>query len=119
VLGAFKAPLVYTPGEPVLLLNGDSHGFRSDDPLLQGAPCLTEAPGDQAAVVTCADDAYANQPNGYHNLNFHRLTVHGSTANMEWLKLDVKPYDRDAHPDANSFGPFSWQRMIQPLPPAS
>jgi hypothetical protein len=45
--------------------------------------------------------------------NFHRVVVHGSTFPMEWLKLAI---DDDAHnpAGANTFGPFSWQRMIQP-----
>src|SRR4029079_4456893 len=29
-------------GSPVLLINGDSHHYRSDDPLLDNAPCVTE-----------------------------------------------------------------------------
>jgi hypothetical protein len=35
---------------------------------------------------------------------------------MEWLKLSVKPGDGVGREAAASFGPFSWQRMIQPLP---
>src|SRR5262245_25450634 len=30
-------------GKPVLLFNGDSHKYRSDNPLKQGQPCVTEA----------------------------------------------------------------------------
>lgn len=102
-------------GKPVLLLNGDSHGYRSDNPLVQDAPCVTE---NAATEVACSDDAYANQPNGYNVKNFHRITVHGSVAPMEWLKLNVKPGDSAGRDSASVFGPFSWKRMIQALPPA-
>jgi hypothetical protein len=102
-------------GKPVLLLNGDSHVYRSDNPLVNGAPCFTE---NGASTVACSDDAYDNQPNDYDVKNFHRIVVHGSTAPMEWIKLRVKPGDdSDGHASASSFGPFSWERMIQPLPP--
>jgi hypothetical protein len=108
-------------GKPVLLLNGDSHGYRSDNPLLKGAPCVTEKRGNQSTEVACTDDAYNNQPNGYSVKNFHRIVVHGSNSvdnpNMEWLKLNVNTGDSDGRASANSFGPFSWKRMIQPLPP--
>ena len=100
-------------GKPVLLLNGDSHNFRSDNPLVKGAPCIIES---GASEVACSDDAYDNQPNEYDVKNFHRIVVHGSTAPMEWLKLAIKPGDSDGRASANSFGPFSWQRMIQNLP---
>lgn len=98
-------------GKPVLLLNGDSHVYRSDNPLVQGAACLVE-PSSGAAAVACSDDAYANQPNGYSVPNFHRVVVHGSTTPLEWLKLSIDPnYDSKAAATATSFGPFSWQRM--------
>ena len=64
--------------KPVLLFNGDSHVYRSDNPLVQNSPCVTEA-------GTCSNDAYSSQPNGYNVPNFHRITVHGSTFPMEWL----------------------------------
>ncbi len=48
--------------------------------------------------------------------NFHRVVVHGSSAPMEWLKLTIKPGESDGRESANSFGPFSWQRMVQSLP---
>ncbi|MEJ5999321.1 metallophosphoesterase family protein [Paucibacter soli] len=100
-------------GKPVLLLNGDSHVFRSDNPLMPAAPCLTE-PSPGAAASACSDDAYANQPHGYRVSNFHRLVVHGSTSPLEWLKLSIDPgYDTKAADTATRFGPFSWQR-IQP-----
>ncbi|HMT81648.1 MAG TPA: metallophosphoesterase [Azonexus sp.] len=99
-------------GKPVLLMNGDSHGYRSDNPLVKGAPCLTES---GASEVACSDDAYESQANGYNVPNFHRIVVHGSVAPMEWIKLSVKPGDSDGRSKANSFGPFSWQRKITAL----
>jgi hypothetical protein len=39
--------------------------------------------------------------------------VHGSTAPLEWLKLTIDARG-PAAPGAETFGPFSWQRMIQP-----
>jgi hypothetical protein len=103
-------------GKPVLLLNGDSHKYRSDNPLVEGAPCVAENPADQSTEMACADDAYNNQPNGYNVPNFHRIVVHGSTRFMEWLKRNVKPGAGVGRESASSFGPFSWQRVIQPLP---
>lgn len=102
-------------GKPVLLLNGDSHGYRSDNPLVKGAPCAAENGATEAA---CSDDAYDSHPNGYDVKNFHRIVVHGSVAPMEWVKLMVKPGDSDGRASASSFGPFSWKRMVQALPPA-
>jgi hypothetical protein len=96
-------------GKPVLLINGDSHIYRSDNPLKQGAPCVTEtATGVQSTA--CASDPYANQPNGYDVPNFHRIVVHGSTAPLEWLKLTLDPSAHAAN-GTNAFGPFSWTRM--------
>lgn len=92
-------------GKPVLLLNGDSHLYRSDNPLVAGAPCEIEG-------AACTDDAYANQPHGYNVPNFHRVVVHGSTTPLEYIKLTIDWKDR--RPDGlNKFGPFSWVR-IQP-----
>ena len=100
-----------TFGKPVILFNGDSHTYRSDDPLVPGAPCVIES-SSGGSEVACADDAYDNQPNGYNVPNFHRVVVHGSTFPLEWLKLRVNPRANAAN-GANAFGPFSWQRMIQ------
>ena len=105
-------------GKPVLLLNGDSHHYRSDNPLVSGALCFTEASIPGAPDVSCADDAYTNQaPNlaggkSYNVPNFHRIVVHGSTFPLEWLKLTVDPR-ANAALTATTFGPFRWQRMIQ------
>jgi hypothetical protein len=98
-------------GKPVLLINGDSHVYRSDNPLVQGSPCLID-PASGSDAVACKDDGYAGQPNGYNVTNFHRIVVHGSTTPLEWLKLTIDPgYDHNAAATATSFGPFSWQRV--------
>jgi hypothetical protein len=81
-------------GRPVLLLNGDSHEYRSDNPLSLADPLNLLHPG-------------------YDVPNFHRVVVHGSTLPMEWLRLTVD--SETTYPStATSFGPFSWERMTQP-----
>jgi hypothetical protein len=97
--------------KPVLLLNGDSHIYRSDNPLVAGANCVVE-PTSGAAATACgtAADPYLNQPGGYNVPNFHRVVTHGSTSPLEWLKLTIDPKANAANgPDA--FGPFSWKRI--------
>jgi hypothetical protein len=89
--------------KPVLLFNGDSHQYRSDDPFSATAPCDGEA-------GPCASD-YSAHP-GYSVANFHRVVVHGSTFPLEWLRLTIDPR-ADAPASANAFGPFSWTR-VQP-----
>jgi hypothetical protein len=93
-------------GKPVLYLNGDSHVYRSDDPLVQGSTCYTEG-GE------CSADAWGQHP--YYDVpNFHRIVVHGSTFPLEWLKLWIDP--RAAWENAStptSWGPFSWSRQTQ------
>ena len=80
-------------GKPVLMFNGDSHVFLSDNPL-------------------SAADPLAYMHPGYDVPNFHRIVVHGSTLPLEWLKVTIDPRRHAANgPDA--FGPFTWQRMIQ------
>ncbi len=118
-------------GKPVLLINGDSHFYRSDNPLVQGAPCAVETTVG-TATTTCADsvangvlkgitiaDPYDTQPNGYHVANFHRIVVHGnatpSSTPMEWIKLTIDPHG-NAPASENAFGPFSWQRVQPALP---
>jgi hypothetical protein len=91
-------------GKPVLLFEGDSHIYRSDNPLQQAAPCA----GDGGV---CAYDAWNSHP-GYDVANFRRVVVHGSTTPLEWLKLTVTP--GSDHPTTDtSFGPFAWERMTQ------
>jgi len=93
-------------GKPVLMLNGDSHTYRSDNPLSPSAPCLTEAVG--GGETSCASTAFTHP--GYDVANFHRIVVHGSTFPLEYLRLTVNP-EEEAPSGPNSFGPFSWQRM--------
>jgi hypothetical protein len=81
-------------GKPVLMFNGDSHVYQSGNPLSPGDP------------------NYAMHP-GYDVPNFHRVVVHGSTFPLEWLKLTIDPH-ADAANGPDAFGPFSWQREIQP-----
>jgi hypothetical protein len=91
-------------GKPVLMFNGDSHVYRSENPLAPTAPCTTE-------TATCTSVAYMHP--GYDVLNFHRVVVHGSTFPLEWLKLTVDPSaNNPATP--TTFGPFSWARQTQP-----
>jgi hypothetical protein len=80
-------------GGPVLMFNGDSHVYQSGNPF------------------SPSDPNYGIHP-GYTVPDFHRVVVHGSTFPLEWLKLTVDP--RADHPTTDtSFGPFSWERMIQ------
>jgi Calcineurin-like phosphoesterase len=97
-------------GKPVLLFNGDSHVYRSDNPLVQGAPCVAE-PSSGAPAIPCTNDDYSQHP-GYDVPNFHRVVVHGSTFPLEWLRLTIEPGVTNA-PSDSTFGPFSWQRMTQ------
>jgi hypothetical protein len=93
-------------GKPVLMLNGDSHVYKSDNPLDPSAACTTES-------GSCPSVAFLHP--GYNVANFHRVVVHGSTAPMEWLKLSVDPAV-NAPQGATAFGPFSWTRQTQALP---
>ena len=103
-------------GKPVLLFNGDSHHYRSDNPLKQGQPCRFES---GAAAVDCTSipaaidyspDSWVNHP-GYDVPNFHRVVVHGSTEPLEWLSLTIQP-GTNAPAGGNAFGPFRWERVI-------
>jgi hypothetical protein len=112
-------------GMPVLMLMGDSHTYRSDNPLVRGAPCVIEVESGKPAVA-CTDsraaallaerkspnDAYMTQAHGYNVPNFHRIVVHGETTPLEWLKLRIDPATNAKH-DLDAFGPFSWTR-VQP-----
>jgi hypothetical protein len=95
-------------GKSVLLFNGDSHQYKSDNPLSPSASCVGEVAGGGEGA--CASVASAHP--GYDVPNFHRVVVHGSTFPLEWLKLTI---DTNASnpASANAFGPFSWQRMTQ------
>jgi hypothetical protein len=74
-------------GRPVLLINGDSHVYESDNPM------------------SSSDPLYPIHPLGFDVPNFSRLTVHGKTEPMEWVKLTVDP----ASPQV-----FSWSRVTLP-----
>jgi hypothetical protein len=91
-------------GKPVLMFNGDSHVYRSDNPLSTAASCTLEE------SASCTSVAFIHP--GYDVPNFHRVVVHGSTFPFEWLKLTIDPKVNNAV-GPNTFGPFSWER-IQP-----
>ena len=106
-------------GKPVLLFEGDSHHYRSDNPLRAGQPCVFEGAG--VSVVPCnslpassdfTPDAWTNHP-GYDVPNFHRVVVHGSTNPLEWLRVTIAP-GTNASTTATTFGPFSWERVRPP-----
>lgn len=103
---------------PVLLFEGDSHHYRSDNPLRAGQLCVFE---NGAGEVPCGSipesadftqDAWNNHPS-YDVSNFHRVVVHGSTEPLEWLRLTITP-GTNAPTTATTFGPFSWER-VHPL----
>jgi hypothetical protein len=129
------ASLTTTFAKPVLLINGDSHFYRSDNPLMKGAACKVEVPsvaGSKSITTTTCADSVANgalkgltladpydtvQPAGTYNIaNFHRIVVHGnataSATDKEYVKLVVDP-SVNAVTSENAFGPFSWTR-VQP-----
>ena len=89
------AELTQAFGKPVLMFNGDSHVYKSDNPL------------------SLSDPANAMHP-GYGVENFHRIVVHGSTFPLEWLRLTVDPNASASAGAVDAFGPFSWERQIQP-----
>ena len=105
-------------GKPVLLLEGDSHHYRSDNPFKQGQPCVFEAPSGTDTVdcnsipasATFTPDAWTN-----HQIvdvpNIRRIVIHGSTAPLEWIRLTIAP-GTNAPAGPTAFGPFSWERII-------
>jgi hypothetical protein len=116
------------------LINGDSHLYRSDNPLVQGALCKVEVPstpiGSKSIMTTTCADSVANgalkgltladpydtvQPAGSYNVpNFHRIVVHGAATpagtDKEYIKLTIDP-SANAAASENAFGPFSWTRV--------
>jgi hypothetical protein len=135
------ASLTASFGKPVLWINGDSHLYRSDNPLVKDAPCAVEIPsttGSKSTVTTSCANSVASgalhsitaadpfttvqdktNPSfvpAYNAPNFHRLVVHGSATasntDKEYLRLTVDP-SINATPGENAFGPFSWVR-VQP-----
>lgn len=89
---------------PVLMLNGDSHVYRSDNPLQQGASCVADQD-------YCSYDSWSSHPS-YDVPNFHRIVVHGSTVPLEYLRLTIDPAAHGPATDT-SFGPFSWTRVVR------
>ena len=62
--------------KPVLLINGDSHNYRSDNPLVPGAACVVEAPATGVVgaplvaakdAVACSDASVASVASTYHS----------------------------------------------------
>jgi len=103
----------------VLMFNGDSHVYRSENPLMPQSvtnPCAVQSGNTDAP---CADDDFANQSASLQAFlsdpdmdltKFHRVVVHGSTFPLEWLKLDVNPRANVAPGGTNAIGPFRWTR---------
>ena len=79
--------------KPVLMLNGDSHVYRSDNPL------------------SAADPLHFMHP-AYDVPNFHRIVAHGSTFPLEYLRLTIDPRANAVHGDS-AYGPFRWERVIR------
>ena len=94
--------------KPVIMFNGDSHVYRSDNPLVAGAACVTEG-ATAGTTAACASDDWANHPS-YNVPNFHRVVVHGSTTPLEYLRLTINTEKKSVASDT-SFGPFSWTRV--------
>jgi hypothetical protein len=74
------------PGQ-VLLINGDSHVYESDNPM------------------SSSDPLYQIHPLGFDVPNFTRITVHGKTTPLEWIKLTVDPSTPEV---------FDWTRVTLP-----
>jgi hypothetical protein len=86
-------------GKPVLVLNGDSHAFKADTPLVSnGAP----AAGAYATGCDVADppacDLSRIHPGVPAVPNLMRIVVKGSAEAGEllWLKLTINPFSSDA-----------------------
>ncbi len=79
------ADLTVQFGRPVLLLNGDSHLYKTDQPLADPTSLSGLIHGTQAVT------------------NLTRITVQGSTnAPAEWLKLTIDPHQHAV---------FSWENI--------
>ena len=98
-------------GKAVLMINGDSHHYRSGNPLLDNAPCVTET-GVGTATAPCAEDDYDTHPYYPGGVpNFHRLVVHGSTFPLQYTRLTIDPSKNYPASDS-SIGPLRWERVI-------
>jgi hypothetical protein len=79
------ADLIEAFGGPVLLLNGDSHVYGSDQPLANQSSSTGSIHHTQSVP------------------NLTRITVQGSTtAPSEWLRLTIEPKNSQ---------PFSWENV--------
>jgi hypothetical protein len=92
--------------KPVLMFNGDSHVYRSDNPMSPTATCLLDS------ATPCVSDYNIHPAIGVDLPNFHRVVVHGSTAPLEYLKLTIDT-SKSAPNGDSAFGPFAWERKIQ------
>jgi hypothetical protein len=107
---------------PVLMLMGDSHLYRSDNPLRDDSSCVVES--GPATTTLCTKDAWDQHPSISGSFTapnvsddlFHRVVVHGSTTPLQWLKLTINANVTNPTTD-HSFGPFSWQRINTGLQP--
>jgi len=97
------ATLTTAFAKPVLLINGDSHFYRSDNPLVRAADCKVEVPSvtgsKSITTTTCATSVASGALKGltnadpytivqlktdtsyvpsYNVTNFHRIVVHGN-----------------------------------------
>ena len=110
--------------KPVLLINGDSHVYRHDNPLAGNQPCYTESLEKDGMVEACTAsnqskhsypnlDPFDNNPQAPMTtvMNLRRIVVHGERLPLEYLKIDVD-YSRTARGVGEDFfGPFSWTRL--------
>jgi hypothetical protein len=94
---AFKVPVVYTPGDNEW---ADCHKVSS----------IFSVP---TTVGNGKVDPYESPPHGYNVPNFRRITAHGSTTPLEYLKLTIDP-TANAENGTEAFGLFSWKR-VNPL----
>lgn len=106
--------------KPVLLINGDSHFYRTDNPLVKGSTCKVEVPSLTTAnkatnTMSCADSVtsgalkdvvLAGNPSdpfltvqdksnpsyvpAYNVPNFHRIVVHGNATPSGTYKEYIK-----------------------------
>jgi hypothetical protein len=108
---------------PVLLIHGDSHAYRHDNPLAKDQACFTESLTSDGLIEACEArnrralsypnlDPYDNNPEKppMQLLNFRRLVVHGERLPMEYLKVVVDHSLAERGIGENFFGPFQWIR---------
>jgi hypothetical protein len=79
---------------PVLLLNGDSHVYKADQPLV---PSTGVVPTDGCASTAACDLSLIHNTPAVPN--FRRIVVEGSGVGQHWLKLTIDTESKDV---------FSW-----------